>query len=487
MRTRDSTQHSEGSGKKLTQHLLLWCLACKTRIYRISQEVLPGSEAREGPIMPTDDWVEQETLCSKSGWIEVYIGSEGCLVCSFVYTIFVLISQKLQVGNEAIRQHLRSVQFSEIFSIAIVSPSSSDLGFVAPAITAPSLIDSPTESGEESSTQSVPAQILPALPPLFPPPPFSPSHPVFSSLAARASTKSTELRRKAEEEIKLFVKSQMEMVEQEEAQLRKEVEAIWRGYREGWKDLMDRVNEERRHALSKLQSSSSVSGVKSGIPMSIRDFSPIIDSNPEGKDKPPNLPALYNFSGQTRYPFANETNSLDDTETRSLTNNGHSTSLSVSPGVRGDIVSSAFKRNMDTSVDIASSVKWAQGEEEMRRRFGGGGGDRQDRARKRTSKSLGIAGDNPKHAVESQDPLKASEDVTLSTEWVPEINPVRSANTVDHQTEWKSSNGVPKKSKRRVTFDVRNNEANVAQRILAHHSDKNSTGMLQIHLGLNAL
>lgn len=49
-------------------------------MYRVAQEIARGSEAREGPIIPTEDWVEQETLLSKNGWIEVFVGSNGCLV-----------------------------------------------------------------------------------------------------------------------------------------------------------------------------------------------------------------------------------------------------------------------------------------------------------------------------------------------------------------------------------------------------------------------
>ena len=48
--------------------------------------VPPDIEAREGPIMPSEDWFEQDVLLSASGWIEVHVGRSGCIVSHFTST-----------------------------------------------------------------------------------------------------------------------------------------------------------------------------------------------------------------------------------------------------------------------------------------------------------------------------------------------------------------------------------------------------------------
>lgn len=43
----------------------------------MAQTVSPDVEGGEGPVLPTDDWVENEVLKSATGWVEV---SKSCLV-----------------------------------------------------------------------------------------------------------------------------------------------------------------------------------------------------------------------------------------------------------------------------------------------------------------------------------------------------------------------------------------------------------------------
>ncbi|KIJ56599.1 hypothetical protein M422DRAFT_22755 [Sphaerobolus stellatus SS14] len=442
LRTRDKAEPVDNSSKNLIQHLSLSCLACKTHVYRIAQEVTPGTEAREGPILPSEDWYEEQTLCSKNGWIEIFRGPGGCIV-----------------GSQNIKEQLRSLEFSDTFGIAIVSPAppASDPSIPSALDTAQSWADSYSESNAESVAPPS-LQILPNLPPLFPPPPFTPSHPVFAVLSARATDRSTDLRRKAEEDARAFVKSLIDSIQKEEAQLRKEVEGVWRGYREGYKELMERVNEERRVSLLKAQiSSPSLSSSRSGVPMSIHDFSPIIGSGiDEERETSPSMSLL--SASMTDDAVASSAYLRRSSNTRSSISNsyiGSSRSLgataSISPGLRGDVVSSAFKRNMDTNVDVASSVKWAQGEEEMRKRFGGGDRDRQDRARKRTSKNLGIVADEVKQATstntdEAQDLSKA--DPISKTPTAADLGTTSKPEQTTPEVNGNS------KGKRRVTFDV---------------------------------
>jgi hypothetical protein len=46
-------------------------------VYRVAQIIPPDMDAPEGPVLPTDEWVEDTVLTSASGWIEV---AKACLV-----------------------------------------------------------------------------------------------------------------------------------------------------------------------------------------------------------------------------------------------------------------------------------------------------------------------------------------------------------------------------------------------------------------------
>ena len=49
----------------------LTCLICETLVYRISQTILSNVDSVEGPVLPTEEWVEKEILKSSDGWLEV--------------------------------------------------------------------------------------------------------------------------------------------------------------------------------------------------------------------------------------------------------------------------------------------------------------------------------------------------------------------------------------------------------------------------------
>ncbi len=62
---------------ELTRYTTITCLVCGLPTYRVLQRITPDLSAEEGPVLPTDDWVEKELCKSSTGWIEVY---PGCLV-----------------------------------------------------------------------------------------------------------------------------------------------------------------------------------------------------------------------------------------------------------------------------------------------------------------------------------------------------------------------------------------------------------------------
>lgn len=88
------------------------------------------------------------------------------------------------------------------------------------------------------TTPPSPATYLPPLPdPFFLPPPFTPAHPFFHSLAREAAQRVTDARHRAEEEIKAFVLRKRGEVERVEEEARGRVEYLWNAYESGRKEL----------------------------------------------------------------------------------------------------------------------------------------------------------------------------------------------------------------------------------------------------------
>ena len=83
------------------------------------------------------------------------------------------------------------------------------------------------------SPSNTPSNLLTDMRPIFPPPPFTPSNPVFNHLASLAAVKSEALRAEAELHLSEVVKAKLAEIEEAENQLRRNVEAIWRSFREG--------------------------------------------------------------------------------------------------------------------------------------------------------------------------------------------------------------------------------------------------------------
>lgn len=56
------------------------CLVCDTKAYRVKTEVTPDADAKEGPVLPTEEWAERDTLMSRVGFVDVHVGTGGCVV-----------------------------------------------------------------------------------------------------------------------------------------------------------------------------------------------------------------------------------------------------------------------------------------------------------------------------------------------------------------------------------------------------------------------
>ena len=68
---------SSSPTSELTRYTTVTCLVCGLLTYRVAQRITPDLGTEEGPVLPTDDWVEKDLCKSSTGWIEVF---QGCLV-----------------------------------------------------------------------------------------------------------------------------------------------------------------------------------------------------------------------------------------------------------------------------------------------------------------------------------------------------------------------------------------------------------------------
>ncbi len=130
----------------VVQHTSLSCLVCQTTVYRVAHEVMLAAAPKDGPVWPTNEWTESETLKSKSGWIEVYLGSNGCMVSKFVYIPYALgiLQRCLEMATLSLllylsafsALHVSSCNFSlEKFGAHAFYPSTRVLTFMIHSLT----------------------------------------------------------------------------------------------------------------------------------------------------------------------------------------------------------------------------------------------------------------------------------------------------------------------------------------------------------------
>ncbi|KAJ7368793.1 hypothetical protein DFH08DRAFT_983290 [Mycena albidolilacea] len=182
------------SRNRRARYTSLTCLICRVLVYRVHQIVPLDADGRDGPLMPTEDWVEQDILKSPSGWIEVH---SQCL------------------SGDAIARAEASPEYSTLFSVAIPIETSP-----------PSSPEPPVEDGPQTS-------FLAHLPPIFLPPPFTSGHAVFVHLAALAKEESDAQRAMVEHEMAEILRNKTAQLARTESRLRRQVETMWRRFRDG--------------------------------------------------------------------------------------------------------------------------------------------------------------------------------------------------------------------------------------------------------------
>ncbi|KAG6845443.1 hypothetical protein H0H87_009351 [Tephrocybe sp. NHM501043] len=325
---------------RFSRYITLTCLLCQLVVYRVYQMYTPEIEGRDGPLLPTEDWVERDILKSLNGWIEVH---KDCLVSHDDTNLHVSIT----------------------CIVVIDTPSTSpDAIFQRPP--------------SRSSTTSPPPlpKFFSSVRPVFLPPPFTPSHPVFTYLASFAAKESEAFRTAAEGHMAEQMKLKTSEIENADVELRRKVNTLWRKFREG----VSRIQQEtgqlsgRRASASGSRERAAVNGLgptSSGTPSTsaIRNFIPTSVSRPRSSSPPAPRVSALSVSLATssfHHPRTRATATSPPPHHRSSSNMSNGTSHS------GSTVSSSnniaipqsvenvlnVRRNISEALDTATSYRY---------------------------------------------------------------------------------------------------------------------------------
>ncbi|CAL1701067.1 unnamed protein product [Somion occarium] len=367
LRTRSrAKEQKRGDETVLTRYMSLTCLICRTLVYRVLQVITPDVDCGEGPVPPTEDWAECELLKSPSGWIEVY---KDC------------------ISDDDIARAEASPLYSRTF--CIVLPSGGSSSSAAPSYSAPSQ----SKISFEQRTH------LPPLPPLFLPPPFTPSHTVFRHISSIATEISTKLREEAEEYLAKVVQDKLQELQLAESKLKQEVETIWLQWRHALTQIEQEFKEKKKRSRSRTRQSSAnfyrpTSPNIQELPASIRITNFVPPQSPIHRSlssvaSPPGMssalsaslatssfhhpraqaerngaaPAVITNGARTSPPVYSPRVASPEPETETSTRDrspatASSRTLALNIQNEAGSIREAYRRNMDESKDIATSFKY---------------------------------------------------------------------------------------------------------------------------------
>ncbi|KAK7062148.1 SET domain-containing protein [Favolaschia claudopus] len=392
------TRGELASRNRRARYTSLTCLICNVLVYRVHQIVSLDADGRDGPLMPTEDWVEQDILKSPTGWIEVHT---QCL------------------SGDAIARAEASPRYSAVFSVTVPAEPSP-----------PTSPEPPAEDGPRTP-------FLAHLPPLFLPPPFTSAHPVFVYLANLAKDQSAHHRAAVEHEMEEIIRNKTAQLARTEAQLRHQVEILWRRFRDGLQsaeqmDASASVASPRspRSPIPRSASASAQNGTPAspspipGTPVEVvRDFVPLPVVAP---NRPVHAPAISSLSASLatsgfHHPRAQQQQQEQSSPARpastisssSRTLSGSSITLAGSPRMQPSNTAPArifeegssvlqFGRKLNDTIDTAASYRYFQDvEADMARSKR----ERLDRARESENRSpLSAAAAAPAQSSNTESP-----------------------------------------------------------------------------------
>ena len=221
-------------------------------MYRVKQVLDVEADGGEGLVIPSDDWAEQDVLMSASGWVEV---SQSCLVCiPFRRPLCLRVAHEppdvvrhqeayalaQHCKPQGLPAHLGGQTGDAIANAEALASCSKAFGIIVPPGDPTWTFPAVSSVSPSSNMSEMPKGHLPPLPPLFAPPPFTPSHPVFQHFKSLASSESERAREAAEEYLNRIAQEKAAELQAKEVELKREVEVLWSRYREG----IDKLQQE---------------------------------------------------------------------------------------------------------------------------------------------------------------------------------------------------------------------------------------------------
>ncbi|KAL4081397.1 hypothetical protein V8B97DRAFT_1922557 [Scleroderma yunnanense] len=336
------------------RYTTLTCLICQTLAYRVQQLVPLDIDDQQGPLLPSLDWVEQETLKSVHGFVEVH---NTCLAPDAVATLSL------------------SSAYSPVFHVAVPD--------VATPTPTPSVDHASEESPDQAQYGTPTGLFLSNLKPLFPPAPFVPPHPVFTHLLSVAETTSESLRAEAEKDITAIIRSKLAELQAAEDKLRRDVKCLWIQFIENLTKAEKETGASSRkkgqeHPRGHLPDAVGVSGTPL---ISVRDFVagpaerlrsptssvPRISSlsaslatsafhHPAARRVESTAIQMSHDNPRSSSPYSSHPSSLGSVNRRSPPSEMESTG--PSPRTNREAIIQPFKRKMDESQDTAVSFRY---------------------------------------------------------------------------------------------------------------------------------
>ncbi|KAG6891697.1 hypothetical protein C0992_010100 [Termitomyces sp. T32_za158] len=331
---------------RFSRYTTITCLLCHFAVYRVYQTYSPDVEAKDGSLLPNEDWVERDILKSLSGWIDIH---KDCLT------------------GRAVDEAASSANFSALFNL-VLPPTES------PVTTSEPIYERPPSRTLTVSPPPTPPKFFANLQPVFLPPPFTPSHPVFSYLADYARKESQAVRDAAEDYMTELMKFKTSEVESTDVELRGRVNSLWKRVREGV-SKMQHVSDHpnvRRTSNSGSRERAAINGresTSSGTPgvSAIRDFLPTSASRPRASSPPaPRVSALSaslttsSFHHPRARATATSSPPSDDCASSSTrTSNSDTTAASLTIGVPHSVDNvHRMRRNINDGLDMSTSHRY---------------------------------------------------------------------------------------------------------------------------------
>lgn len=322
-------------------------------------------------------------------------------------------------------------------------------------------------SSEPSTSEAPPPAYLSHMRPLFLPPPFTSSHPIFVHLAALATKESEALRAAAEQRISDFVKAEIAGVEVKEKELRRQTETLWKNFRQH----SNAIQQDRHHPVNHTRSPSRVkdlpvngliSPTQISASVTIRSFvpQPVSPAPVVSSTSLPRVSALSASLATSGFHHPRETQgeSLPATR-RNGSNYSSSSTLSTPRSVSSTLVPSEphgdgpnvlqFKRNINDAINTQASFRYFLNLDEDMARY-----KRQQEEASQKQRGTEMAKVN-QTAGPSQDNGNPSPNGATRSGEVKAVDPMSptAGGSTKPESETASSRGRDK-GKRKVTFDA---------------------------------